>query len=326
MSQKKETPAANTLLRTWLALSVRRLVGIMAWTGVTVGLLSAVVLGLWRHVQGHVESGVHYRLDPRLITLQPAPPAYIRSDIRAEVLKSASLDDNGPWSILDPDLAERLYKSFALHPWVAKVSRVVKQNPAGVQVQLVYRKPVCMVEVPGGLYAVDAEAYLLPSADFTPADAKRFPRLAGVQTVTEGPVGTPWQDAHVRDAANLAAVLFEVWPELGLARIAPTPGEWRLAPQAQEYDLFTAQQSCVRWGTVDDSHSSTGQPAASEKTRRLREFVKLHGSLDGSVGPQLIDLRHRELTVQPLAVSATSVSPPVVPVSRHQGTKAILPE
>ena len=40
-----------------------------------------------------------------------------------------------PLSILDDDLTGRIAAAFALHPWVAKVVRVTKHHPAGVDVE-----------------------------------------------------------------------------------------------------------------------------------------------------------------------------------------------
>ena len=106
-------------------------------------------------------------------------------------MRDASLD--APLSILDEQLAERLAKAFSFHPWVAEVREVRKSIPARVTIDLVYRRPVCMVELPdrSGLYAVDAQAFLLPSRDFLdePQKAAQYPRLAGITSVNIGRVG-----------------------------------------------------------------------------------------------------------------------------------------
>ena len=86
-----------------------------------------------------------YRIGPEQVEITPQPPWIQQSDIRAEVFRNPTLD--GPLSIMDDDLAERIANAFARHPWVAKVERVTKQY-GSVKVELVYRKPVCMVEVP----------------------------------------------------------------------------------------------------------------------------------------------------------------------------------
>lgn len=309
---KKEEPSSH--LQTWLKLSFQRLVAYTAWTVVLVGILSTAVYAIWSHVKPHVLTGPHYRIDPQQIALAPAPPVWIRGDLRAEVLRTASLDQEAGWSILDIDLAERLYKAFALHPWVAKVERVVKHNTTGVRIELVYRRPVCMVEVPGGLYAVDAEGVLLPSADFSAEDVKPYPRLAGIHTLTEGPVGTPWQDPHVQGAAKIADVLRDHWVALGLLRIAPTPSDKRLLAGRVEYDLFTKQGTCVRWGSVDDTRTS-GEPTLVQKALRLREYAQRNGSLD-SGDPRVLDVRQGpEVIVLAEQTVTPSTESKVIPVS-----------
>lgn len=304
--------------RTWFILSIRRLIAYSVWAGVTIGLSAAAVYALWSHVRPQVITGPHYRLDLERIALQPAPPAWIRGDLRGEALRSASLDDQTQCSILDADLAERVYKAFALHPWVAKVERVTKLNPSGVRVEVVYRRPVCMVEVPGGLYAVDADAYLLPSSDFAPDDVKQYPRLADLPTATAGPVGTQWQDPHVHEAARIAAALVEHWQSLSLVRISLTPRDARRMPKREEYDLFTTKGTCIRWGTADNDRLS-GEPSLVKKVERLRQFAERNGSLDVSTGPMVLDLRQGpEISVQPLALAIPETAAPVVPVSRQQ--------
>ena len=83
-----------------------------------------------------------YRLRLEQVHITPPPP-WIDCDIRGEVFRDGSLD--GPVSILDDDLAARIAAAFKLHPWIAQVRRVRKLTPAAVDVELVYRQPVCMV-------------------------------------------------------------------------------------------------------------------------------------------------------------------------------------
>ena len=74
-------------------------------------------------------------------------------DICREVFRDASLDR--PLSILDDGLVEKIRSAFALNPWVAKVNSVRKYHPARVKVDLVYRRPVCVVEIGTERHPVD---------------------------------------------------------------------------------------------------------------------------------------------------------------------------
>src|SRR5690606_21763453 len=150
-------------------------------------------------------------------------PAWIHTDIKTEVIRDASLD--GALSILDDGLTRRIANAFELHPWVARVHRVSKRHPARVEVDLVYRQPVAMVAVSGGLWPVDADGTLLPSEDFSPAEARKYPRIARVESHPANPAGKNWGDVHVVGAAQIARALAPHWQNLKLYRVlAPVRG------------------------------------------------------------------------------------------------------
>ena len=152
---------------------------------VLAGLFVGGAIATWRWLGPRILGSPEYRVTAERIEITP-PPEWIHSDIRAEVFRDPTLD--GPLSIMDDDLAERIYRAFARHPWVAKVIRVNKQK---LKVELVYRRPVCMVEVPGGLLPVDGEGILLPPGDFSPSEAAGYPRLTGVERGPTGGAGKP---------------------------------------------------------------------------------------------------------------------------------------
>lgn len=241
----------------------------------------------WDHVHKHVMASTEYRLDPANIEIT-APAPWIHTDIRAEVVRNASLDT--ALSLLDEQLTLQIAQAFAGHPWVAKVTRVSKYYPARVQVELVYRQPVAMVEVTGGLLPVDGEAVLLPSDDFSPAEARRFPRLAEIKTVPIGPQGTRWGDARVAGGARLAAVLVDDWSAWNLARIIPTvPPAGVRSSDDISYELVSVGGMRILWGHAPGSERA-GDPSAADKLARLRQYAGQHGSLDGPSGT-LLDLR-----------------------------------
>lgn len=283
----------------WLAIPV--VVALALW---------AVGAVLWRQTREHVLSGPEYRLTSESIALSPAP-RWIHTNIADDVLQQMTI--SGPASLLDDDLAERLAKAFELHPWIAKVNRVEKRYPARVEVSVEYRRPVLMVEVPlapdevadpeeansvpgdarptrvGGLYPVDAHAVLLPTADFSKVEAANYPRLSDIHTLPLGPVGTPWGDARVSGAAEIAALLFDDWERLRLHRIVPSE-----QPQAggssddYSYELMSRDGARIKWGQRPSSQLA-GEATAREKLDRLRQFLA-SGNKAGS-RPLEIDLR-----------------------------------
>lgn len=272
--------------------------GLIAWffgggRVVTFALAAAAGLyGLWYtawHTLGvsqHVLASPEYIVGPHDLEITPLP-RWIHTDVEGEVYREASVD--GPLSIMDDQLVTRLRDAFALHPWVRKVERVSKYHPAHVKVELEYRQPVCMVEVPGGLYAVDVEGAWLPWPDFTPVEASQYARLTAIDTMPVGSVGTRWGDARVVGGAETAAALMPVWAQLQLERIVPSTG---CSPTSEvcTFDLFTRGKTRILWGHAPGS-AVAGETPAEEKVARLKRFADEHGTLDGTRGPQELDVR-----------------------------------
>jgi hypothetical protein len=301
---KKGAAKSSASLLSPLVIVSRLFRGPMRWV-MWLGVLLAAVGGssftLWKMVEEHVLRDPLYQLSPSQITVT-APPDWIRSDVKSEVIRDAGLDT--PASILDDKLAERISQAFALHPWVAKVARVQKFSPARVEVDLIYRKPVCMVEVPGGLYPVDAEAVLLPSIDFSPIEARRYPRLSGVEPVTTSPVGTRWRDTRVSGAAEIAVLLLDDWNELNLHRIVPLTTSSQAEPS---FEIYTKPGTRIVWGRTPGhaaSSSTGGEVSAVEKLARLKKYFAQNSTLEGTHGPQDLDLRPaKDLLVAPRTAS-----------------------
>lgn len=271
----------------------------------------ATWFAIWQHVRPHVLAGPEYQLATGDIQITP-PPEWIKADVRAEVLRDAGLEES--LSILDEGLAPRIAQAFRVHPWVAQVERVTKRHPAGVLVELVYRRPVCMVKVEGGVLPVDEEGVLLPSDDFSKSQARAYPLLVGAQTLPAGPAGTHWGDVVVTRGARLAALLTADWQRLRLVRIAvvdvPSSASERSEPQ---FELATRAGTPVLWGPAGAHADGKVDKLAVEKLAWLRDYASEHGSLDGADAPQEIDLRdahrvevRRRAAIRPLPATDPS--------------------
>ena len=252
-------------------------------------LIAAVVVGVvvggmttaWLKLRHRVLASADYRVTAQQLELTP-PPSWIHSNVGEEAFHG--LAPRGSLSLLADDLVERIGKQVASHPWVAKVVSVEKRHPASVRVEVIYRKPVCMVRVNGGLLPVDAEGTLLPSGDFSPTEATRYPRLEGVEQVPSIPAGSRWTDARVIGGAEIAAVIGDAWGPLGLRSIVPrTPtvnkGDTRVRVSEPTFVLVTRGGRNIIWGYAPGA-AMLGELTAPEKFARLQRYAADHDTLE----------------------------------------------
>jgi hypothetical protein len=266
----------------------RRLVGFLFGAGRTFTLAVLIVAAftggawaVWRHVERHVQGSRDYLVRVEQITITPRPD-WVQSDVRAEAFRTASSPDR-PLSSLDDGLAQRIATAFRLHPWVASAT-ATKRAGARVNVDIVYRRPVCMVEIPNGaavdLLPVDADGVLLPAEDFSQKQKESYPCLAGVDRRPIQPVGNAWGDARVMDGASIAAALLPVWRQLKLYRIQAMTAPLAPGDRGVTYELYTrAGTTRIVWGYAA-GNAVLGEPSPQDKVARLVQFAAAHGSLD----------------------------------------------
>lgn len=293
--QPRQTPKP-IVLAAWLLFGTPRGA---TWTLLIVLAFAGFAYSLWQREQVQVAAHRDYQIEPTDVDITPLPQ-WIRADLTAEAL--ASLGRDARLSILDEKLSETVYNAFTAHPWVAKVERVAKKHPARLQVDLEYRRPVCMVEVPRGaavsgaapvafdLLPVDVKGVLLPERDFSSQDKERYPRLGNIASAPLGGPGVRWGDARVTGGAEVAAALVEAWNELSLARIVPSPTSQGPSSEEYSYEIFTTGGTQIIWGYSPNSRVA-GEVAAVDKVDRLRQLHRQRGTLEGPQGPQRIDLR-----------------------------------
>ncbi len=250
------------------------------WTA-EILLVLICCLGAWKLVANRVTSGDDYIAMPDDVVVTPLPQ-WIQTDVKRQVLQNASLDDGE--SILDGDLVRRFADAFPMHPWVESVKSVRKQYPATVIVDIIYRKPVAMVVVPDGLYAVDVNGVLLPSEDFTEDSAARYPRIDEMTVPPQGQVGDAWGDGRVAAASRLAAALQEHWSDWELSRIVPA----RNSPPAGEpsFEIVTQSGGRINWGIAPSLESlRAAQP--DHRIDQLTQYAAEHGSVNLEATQQL---------------------------------------
>ena len=226
--------------------------------------------------------------------------SWVRCDLKAEALRNASLDGGLPLN--DPELARRLARAFDMHPWVRQVVAVTLRHPAAATVQILCREPVAMVSVKGGLLAIDAEAVVLPSADFTADAAALYPRITGVDSSPQGPEGSPWGDPVVEEGAALAVAIGPEWKPLGLTECRPT-----VTYGQRRWELIGPPPRTIRFGSAP-GREGAGEPSAAAKIARLRSLVSAPITTDG------VDLTVADEADEEDAVAPTATAPKSIPL------------
>lgn len=241
-------------------------------------VVAAAFIGWWgwgRYAEQMQRSGGNILLPERVKVIGVGP--WITIDLKSEALRDASLDSGVPLD--DPELARRLARAFDIHPWVREVVRVNLEHPAAAVVEVVCREPVAMVAVPGGLLPIDAEGILLPSDDFDPKGAARFPKITGIGSSPRGATGSTWGDPLVEEAAAVAAVIGPEWERLRLLEFRPQAA----AESGHAWELIGENGLVIRFGSAP-GHERTGEPTAAVKVSKLR------GLADGDTPKGVIDL------------------------------------
>jgi hypothetical protein len=276
--------------------------GMLLFCLALVGTFFAAAYFAWQKVGPAVLRSEDYALSPENFDLPP-PPRWIQTDLREEVFRELNRDRRP--SILDQDLAERIAAAFQRQPWIAGVQKVRPLPTGHVEIDLTYRRPVLMVEMPGGLLplAVDAQGILLPTSGFTPPEAAKYPRLSGVDRPPLTVAGQRWMDNRVLGGAEIAAALMPVWENYQLQRIVPLtenlhPGSSALLSPAEvprrsgdySFVIFTRRGKRIVWGIAPAKPGASG-PSPDQKVEKLRALAAEYGSLDHPTAPQEIDLR-----------------------------------
>lgn len=239
-----------------------------AGLGAIAVVAAAAALGwmAWSRLGDRVRADADLVLQPEAITLEGSAP-WVRADLKLEALRNASLADGLPLD--DPELVRRLARAFDMHPWVRQVEEVRVRHPAAATVRIRCREPVAMVVVPGGLLAVDAEAVVLPSEDFTAESAAEYPRMTGIETSPAGPQGFPWGDPLVEQGAAIAAAIGPDWKPLGLTECRPARTKRGVF---EGWELAGGGDRLIRFGSAP-GHEKPGEPTAATKVATLRRLA-----------------------------------------------------
>src|SRR5262249_43288211 len=119
---------------------------------------------------------------------------------------------------------------------------------------------------------VDIESVVLPTGDFSPVDAARFPLLRGIDTQPSA-AGSTWGDDRVLQGSRLAAALADVWMDLRLASLAPLPRPDEYVDEPYRYELTTRTGLRILWG-LPPSNLASDKTLVEAKITRLRQLLQ----------------------------------------------------
>jgi len=268
-----------------------------------VALLGWGMNTVWHHYAPQISQRGNYLLADQRITIS-ALPEWITGDVRGEAVRNAGLA--GRLSVLDDAFVQIIEDAFVLHPWVESVDRITKSYPAGVHVELTYRRPVAVVELVNQnvvqLVPIDRHGVHLPASDVPNIRKRYLPRIGNI---VERPLeGQPWADQRVLGAAELAEQLAQVWESLHLVDILPSARpEIRAGQRYFVFDLITRGGTRVVWGAAPGT-APPDEDKLSAKLKRLRSCDQQYGPLDSVRGPAVVDVR-KELAITPRTAKKT---------------------
>ena len=233
------------------------------------------------------------------------PPHWVPHDLAQQATRQARLPDE--LLLLDPDVTRQVAAAFEKHPWVLGKVHVSTSVPARMRVELEYREPVAIVRVvqgaTSGLYPIDREGTLLPSADFAPSQLSKYPLIETISTPPAVAAGLVWKDARVIGAARLAVELKPNWEHFGFQSIlVPANTDRGLTWDRLNLQLTTRGGSRVIWGRPPGA-KHPGELSVEKKIERIKFYLSHHGPFDSAThGPFEYDITGwRDILRKPIA-------------------------
>lgn len=256
-------------------------------------LIPLVIFGYWgwyHYGAIHIDRTFYsLKIDQVQISTQPA---WIKSSVLEEVFKEKRLDRI---NTLDPSANADIASAFETHPWVKSATRVRKYSGA-VAVDLVYRQPLAMIQVPyqesesgkwkQGFYPVDQDGVVLPVSDFSQSQVFEF-LLIDIENIDRTPTGMAYADVRVHHALKLAQFLevsgqrseLEIkWLRVTRDNDVSTGKPWLL-------QLQTGDNRMVVWGHTPGDEVG-GENPPDRKLSDLANWLKSERD-KGSQGGQL---------------------------------------
>ncbi len=189
--------------------------------------------------------------------------------------------DGAGRSLFDPQLVEKVGKTFEACPWVRKVTAVERVFPDQLQIKFEYRRAHVAVRRENGFVLVDRDGFRLPGVYATPPACDRPIQVTGLASQPPEP-GQPWKD----EALNAAVAMADYIPgstllsRLGIREVDVANFSGRQDPRRSEMSLVTSNGCVVAWGRTSTT-SKFGDLSTEEKLENLREVLAVYPDLNG---------------------------------------------
>ncbi len=257
--------------------------------------VATIVAGiwLWRSNESELLDRSTFQLTFEKLVVTPQPD-FLKID-----LKKAAFDGSGlaETNLLDHDLVSKVHAAFAVQSWVEQA--IVRKNRSAVDVDLIFRKPVALVEFGDNLLLpIDRSGIVLDGEDFNSALADQFVRIT-VESPQVGSLvhGDAWPDERIVAAAMIAELILPKAKDWGIVRIAHVPlTSGSNAPEG-DFEFLTSQNTAgirVLWGSPP-GFERTDEVSPAQKLETLSQWISERGSLTDFGSSQTIDLRSGQI-------------------------------
>ena len=258
------------------------------WFLIATGGMMFLAMQLW---QTHYDTLIdlpEYQLSSQHIQVSPGP-AWVPTDLEQVLFESYQ---ESP-SLLDQHLIPVAVAKCKSFPWVEKINRVEKVD-SGLEVDLKYRFPVGLVEIPSTneRHVIDHEAVLMDPRVMNSFSESTLLRISVAKPkLAAHSLWTVWEDHRIVDAAEICAIENASWDKMGCYRIV----SWDSPSSSSNHQPFeiwprTAKGTKVVWGSAPGKEKP-GEASAAEKLLAMQRFLSSARPDNDWVVGQKIDIR-----------------------------------
>lgn len=231
-------------------------------------------------------------------------PDWVTPDIRDEILKVRLVGENGPLSLFQAGVLDRVRDTLASSPWIKEVPDIqirypTFENPGALTLSLHLRRPVALIEQAGFFYLADSTGMRLgPAYEKAPTEWFAVPAITSVPA--PGPLPAPgerWASRDVSQGIEVAKILLEYgiardFPDRPIQAIDLTNLHGRVAQRESEIVLWCGKQR-LHWGR---SPISTG-PRTATTPEIVANLRRVLGNFDSFNHMTVIHLHRRPDTL-----------------------------